>query len=255
MTPPVVPRVKAVILAAGRGSRMGPLTEDGPKCLTPLAGRPLLQRQLAALRAAGVAEVGIVRGYKAHLLDGFGLSPFENTRWAETNMVASLASAAAWLREGPVIVSYSDIFYSADAVTSLMAAPGDIAITYDPQWLGLWAQRFADPLTDAEAFRLEGTRVVEIGGRAASLDDIRGQYMGLLKITPLAWRAIDAYRAGLAPEQRDTLDMTRLLSGLIDHGGPPIEAVAVSGHWGEVDSASDLALYERLIAEKRMVLP
>ena len=77
----------------------------------PLAGKPLLEWQLAALRGAGIDEIGIVRGYKAHLLDGRGLVAFDNARWADTNMVASLMSASDWLRAEPSIVSYSDIFY------------------------------------------------------------------------------------------------------------------------------------------------
>src|SRR5438045_673554 len=86
--------MRAVILAAGRGSRMGPLTDATPKCLLPLGGRPLLEWQVAALRGAGIDTVGIVRGYNAHLFDGRALTTFENPRWAETNMVASLACAS-----------------------------------------------------------------------------------------------------------------------------------------------------------------
>jgi choline kinase len=233
---------------------MGTLTEEAPKCLVPLAGRALLEWQMDALRGAGISEVGAVRGYKAHLLDGRGLVPFDNPRWAHTNMVASLACASDWLRAGPVIVSYSDIFYPVSAVRALMSAPGDIAITYDPDWLDLWSARFDDPLSDAETFRLDGTQVVEIGRRAATLEDIRGQYMGLLKFTPGGWRAVEGYVRTLPPERGDRLDMTSLLSGLIGRG-ERIQAVRVSGPWGEVDNANDLALYERLIGEGRLALP
>ena len=245
--------MRAVILAAGRGSRMGNLTEEAPKCLVPLAGRALLEWQMDALRRAGIREIGAVRGYKAHLLDGRGLVTFDNSRWADTNMVASLACAGEWLREAPTIVSYSDIFYPPAAVRALMNARGDIAITYDPDWLSLWSERFDDPLSDAETFRLDGTQVVEIGRRAAALADIRGQYMGLLKFTPGGWRAVQGYVKSLPAERRDRLDMTSLLSGLIGRG-ERIQAVRVSGPWGEVDNAADLALYERMIGDGRLML-
>ena len=246
--------MKALILAAGRGARLGGLNGDAPKCLVPLAGRPLLEWQLAALRGACVEEIGVVRGYRAHLLDGRGLVTFENRCWARTNMVASLACAGRWLHTGPTIVSYSDIFYGTATVATLIAAPGDIAITYDPDWLTLWSRRFADPLSDAETFRLEGSRVVDIGGRATDVDEVNGQYMGLLKITPAGWIAIDGYLATLSTERRDTLDMTGLLSALVA-AGHSVGGVPVSGPWGEVDSASDLTLYERLIAEGRLTMP
>jgi choline kinase len=229
---------------------MGPLTEAVPKCLVPLAGRPLIEWQMTALRAAGIDTIGVVRGYRAQALDGRGLVAFDNPRWADTNMVASLACAATWLREQPAIVSYADIFYSASAVAALVAAPGDIAITYDPDWLALWSQRFADPLSDAETFGLSGSRVVDIGRRTTSLDDIRGQYIGLLKFTPAGWAAVEAHLAGLAPSRGDTLDMTSLLAGLIQ-AGHWVEGVPAPGPWGEVDNAEDMALYERWIADGR----
>ena len=245
--------MRALILAAGRGARMGPLTEAVPKCLVPLGGRPLLEWQMTALRAAGIGAIGVVRGYRAQALEGRGLVAFDNPRWADTNMVASLACAATWLREQPAIVSYADIFYSTSAIAALAAAPGDIAVTYDPDWLALWSQRFADPLSDAETFGLSGSRVVDIGRRPTSVDDIRGQYMGLLKFTPAGWAAVETHLAGLTPSEVDALDMTSLLAGLI-RAGHHVEAVPVPGPWGEVDSAEDLALYERLMDEGRLSL-
>ena len=61
--------MRAVILAAGRGSRMGPMGNDRPKCLVKLDDRPLLDRQIAALRRGGVNEIGVVRGYRAEMLN------------------------------------------------------------------------------------------------------------------------------------------------------------------------------------------
>src|SRR5580700_8119749 len=100
--------MRAVILAAGRGSRMGQFGDDRPKCLIELEGKPLIERQIAALRRGGADEIGVVRGYRAEMINVPGLSYFSNSRWAETNMVLSLAAAATWLRLGPVIVSYAD---------------------------------------------------------------------------------------------------------------------------------------------------
>ncbi len=246
--------MRALILAAGRGSRMGGLTEERPKCLVELAGRTLLSLQADALRAGGADEIGIVRGYRAERIELAGARYFHNPRWAETNMVATLACAAEWLADGPVVVSYSDIFYPAALVTRLIAAPGDLAIAYDRAWRGLWQRRFADPLADAETFRLDSAgRVHEIGRRAAGIDEIEGQYMGLLRVTPTAWREVEALRGELAPAERDRLDMTGLLGRLIARG-EPIEAVATSGGWGEVDSATDLALYEAMIGAGELTL-
>ena len=222
---------------------MGSLAEARPKCLIELGGRPLLEWQVAALSASGVTEIAIVTGWQKELLERRASATFHNPRWAETSMVASLACAAPWLEQTRCIVSYSDIFYSTGIVSALVAAESDIAITYDPDWLALWSRRFPDPLSDAETFRADASGfVTEIGARATSVDQIKGQYMGLLSFTPAGWTTVTAYLGTLAPAAIDRLDMTSLLSGLIGRR-VPVRAVPINGRWGEVDTPSDLAIY------------
>lgn len=237
--------MKAIILAAGRGSRMKKLTDERPKCLVELRGTALLDWQLDALRAAGVPEIAIVTGYKRELLANRGLVEFHNTRWAETNMVTSLACAQKWLKEEPCIVSYSDIFFDPSAVRSLMVSDAMLAVTYDPNWLELWSKRFGDPLLDAETFRLtpENT-LAEIGNKPSSVDEVQGQYMGLLRFTPKAWDEVEHIRSGLSSEQCDKMHMTGTLQLLIEAASVPIRAIPYDGVWGEIDLANDLDVYE-----------
>lgn len=236
--------MKAIILAAGRGSRMKDLTDERPKCLVELRGKALLDWQLEALHAAGIAEIAIVTGYKRELLVNRGLVEFHNARWAETNMVSSLACAQEWLQTEPCIVSYSDIFYSPVAVQSLMTCAASLAVTYDPNWLELWTQRFGDPLLDAETFRLTPEHTLaEIGNKPTSVDEVQGQYMGLLRFTPEGWAEVLRIRSELTPEQCDKMHMTGTLQKVIDAGRIAIAAVPYTGEWGEVDSAEDLASY------------
>lgn len=236
--------MKGIILAAGRGSRMGDLTSELPKCMTVLGGKTLLQHQLDGLRDGGAAEVGLVRGYLAETFTQ-PLRYFENPRWAETNMVASLACAEAWLGRETCVVSYSDIVYGADSVRRLATADGDITITFDPHWRALWELRFDEPLIDAETFRVdESGRLLEIGGRAERIEQIEGQYMGLLRLTPRGWRTVTDLLAGLTAAENDRLDMTALLQRLLDQG-VAIDTVAIGEPWYEVDTESDLRLYEQ----------
>jgi L-glutamine-phosphate cytidylyltransferase len=247
--------MRAVILAAGRGSRMGRLGEDRPKCLVELEGRPLIERQIAALRRGGIDEIGVVRGYRGEMIDFPGLTYFTNARWAETNMVVSLASAANWLRSGPVIVSYADIFYRSDLVRGLADAPGQLVISYDRDWLRLWTQRFADPLSDAETFRIDvAGQLLEIGGRTTRIEEIQGQYMGLLKLTPPAWSAVEALLDMLDAPSRDHLDMTGLLHRLLIRKTLLLTAFGTNGQWGEIDSPEDIALYENMVREGQLIL-
>jgi choline kinase len=233
--------MRAIILAAGRGSRMGDLTNEKPKCLVELGGRSLLEKQIDALRAAGISEIGIVTGYKREMLANRGLVEFHNARWAETNMVSSLACAHVWLQKEPCVVSYSDIFYEASAVKSLMISSAPIAITYDLNWFKLWTQRFGDPLLDAETFRItpEGT-LLEIGNKPLTTNEVQGQFMGLLRFTPTGWAEISHIRAELDSAEADKMHMTGALQKVIDLSRLPITAIPYDAEWGEIDSPRDL---------------
>ncbi len=247
--------MRAIILAAGRGSRMGNLGDDRPKCLAEFAGKPLIQRQIACLRRGGMDEIGVVRGYRAEMIDFPNLCYFANERWAETNMVMSLVAAASWLRSGPVIVSYADIFYRSELVRGLASAPGQLVISYDRDWRRLWTRRFDDPLADAETFRLdEAGRLLEIGGKTRRIEDIQGQYMGLLKFTPPAWRAVEEVLATLDAPTRDRLDMTGMLRRLLVANELLIATFGTNGQWGEIDNPGDIEVYEQMIQEGELLL-
>lgn len=237
--------MKAIILAAGRGSRMKNLTDERPKCLVKLRGKPLLEWQLSALREAGISEIALVTGYKKEMLKDYGLVELNNPLWAETQMVTSLSCANKWLESEPCIVSYSDIFYDSSAVISLIESTADIAVTYDPNWLDLWKSRFDDPLSDAETFRLnpDGT-LAEIGKKPKSLQEVQGQYMGLLRFTPTGWGKLVELRRHLTAEQKDKMHMTGALQLLIESEQISISGLPYLKPWGEVDSEADLANYE-----------
>jgi choline kinase len=246
--------MRALILAAGRGSRMGALAGDRPKCMVELANRPLIRRQIAALRGGGISTIGIVRGYLGNMIDIEDTTYFENPRWAETNMVMSLATAATWLRSDSLVVSYADIFFGRDVVRDLTASSGDLVVAYDPSWRSLWTRRFVDPLSDAESFRIDARgNLTEIGRRTTHIDDIEGQYMGLLKFTPEAWRAVEAVLAAVDEKTREGIDMTTLLRTLLDSGFP-IKTIGITGQWGEIDSSGDLELYEKMIRDGELCL-
>lgn len=236
--------MKAIILAAGRGSRMKEKTNDRPKCMVELKGRSLLEWQLTTLKKAGIKDIAIVTGYKRELISVKAPFEFHNERWAETNMLSSLACAKEWLVSEPCIVSYSDIFYDVSAVKSLMNSDDDLAITYDPNWLDLWSKRFDDPLSDAETFILNlDNTICEIGNKAGSLDEIEGQYMGLIRFSPKGWEEAERIRQSVSLKEKDQMHMTGLLQRIIISGNIHVKAISFDGVWGEVDTQSDLAVY------------
>ncbi|QQG36317.1 MAG: phosphocholine cytidylyltransferase family protein [Micavibrio aeruginosavorus] len=242
--------MRAVILAAGRGSRMKSLTEECPKGLIPLCGKTLVERMMSSLRLSGIHDIAVITGYRRDKFDYLGLPTFHNPEWANTNMVCSLCAAADWLGRDDVIVCYSDIFVSPEIIRSLMQDRNEFALTYDRQWHDLWRARFADVLADAESFRIRDGLIQEIGNRAVSIEDIQGQYMGLFKFTPASWRVAENILERLPPERVAKLSVTPLLQHMIE-SGYPVHGVPVSGQWGEMDQEGDLLLYETWAKEGR----
>lgn len=242
--------MRALILAAGRGSRLRPLTDDRPKCLVRLAGRALLDWQLDAIRAAGIERIAIVAGWRRDRVGRPGVVRFVNRAWRRTAMVASLLAARRWLVDEPCVVAYGDVVHHPAILRRLAAARGDVAIAYDTGFHSLWRARFARPEDDAESLRVRAGRVRAIGGRVADLAACDGQFMGLMRITPRGFAAMRNLLARRSPARVARLETTHLLAALVADG-VAVGAVPVRGRWCEVDAPADLALYERRIASGR----
>lgn len=178
--------MKSILLVAGRGSRLGEITNNKPKSLIELNGKTLLQRAVEALREGGVSEIAAVGGYRSEMIKPYADKLFINEHWNATSIFSSLTCAREWLQSEPCIVSYGDIFYSPGLVSSLINSIGEINLTFDPNAVNLWEMRNEDPLSDLESFRIDNGRILNIGEKIGSLKEVQGQYMGLFKITPKA---------------------------------------------------------------------
>ena len=109
----VAPAPRAIILAAGQGTRLRPFTDDRPKCMVEVAGRPILHHQLRALRHHGINEIVIVRGYLGDRISPDvpdGVTFIDNPNYASHQILLSLFAAGTAFT-GDCIVSYADIVY------------------------------------------------------------------------------------------------------------------------------------------------
>lgn len=239
--------MKSIILAAGRGSRLGERTKDRPKCMCALLGRTLLDRCLSSLAGAGIslADIGIVTGYRSEMFTVPNVTYFHSPDWEKTNMFWSLTMAREWLETGPCVVCYSDVVFSSNAVRKLAESAAPLAITYYTGYWDLWSRRMEDPLSDLETFKLspEG-RLLEIGKRAQDRAEIQGQFMGLLRFTPESWAWVEETIRQPMAKTVEKLDMTTLLQELLQRGHP-IRALPTSDLWLECDSGQDIEVYER----------
>ncbi len=247
--------MKAIILAAGQGTRLRPLTDQKPKCLVELCQTSLLERQIRVLRQAGIEDVLIVGGYRAEAIEALGYPVIRNRKYQSSNMVASLFCASAELTgDWDIIIAYGDIVYELRVLKNLMDCAEPIALSIDSQWRKYWQLRLEDPLTDAETLMLdEDGYVVELGKTPKNYDTIQGQYMGLIKVrADFVPRLKDVYEQMPMDILYDGKDynnmyMTSFLQHLIDIGWK-VKAVPTDNGWLEIDSVDDLDLYHSMQA-------
>lgn len=122
----------AVIVAAGRGTRLLPLTATRPKCLVPVGGRAILDHQLDALAAAGIGRAVVVAGYRAdqvatHVAGArhpLAASVLFNPFWAVASSISSVWAARACF-EGPFLLLNGDTVFDASVIRDALARAGD----------------------------------------------------------------------------------------------------------------------------------
>lgn len=244
----------AIILAAGRGSRLGDLTDDTPKCQMVVGGRTLLDRQIEAYRAHGVTDIAVVRGYLADHITPPGVVTFDNPAWETTGLLYSLFCAEPAM-EGGFFISYGDTTFDPSYVGLILDALADghpMAGIVDTAWEEVYEGRDWHPPEQAENALIDANGDMTDVGKRVPGDGSLGEFIGLLGVSAEAaeaWRA--AYRElveriGLDGEWGQLGAVRKayssdLLQLLIDQGHKAW-AVQVQGGWREIDTPEDLAL-------------
>jgi len=248
--------VKAVIIGAGRGSRLGPKTDEIPKALVPVLGRPILDHVLDALREGGFSERDIVfiGGYaEAAVRSRYpNLTYVTNAGWEHNNILLSLLTAREYLRGG-FLSTYADIVYEADIVHKLVRSGERITLGCDTAWRRRYVDRSLHPETDAEKLRAEGSRVIELSRRIPS-ESASGEFIGVMKLSApgseellTAFDAAEASFAGKPFREGRTFERAYLID-LLQHmleAGSEMHRVDTPGGYMELDTLEDLAAAEK----------
>ncbi len=252
--------MKAIILAAGEGKRLRPLTNDKPKCMVKLFGKSLLEYQIDIFKSCNINDISVVTGYKSEMINFENIHYYKNSNYETTNMIETLFCAERELNND-VIVSYGDIIFEQNVLQSLLDSKDDISVVIDSNWEYYWKKRFTDPLSDAESLTLnqEGL-ITNIGQKVSDYDKICGQFIGLMKFQHNSINTIrDFYKkskkiseSGINPLNSklpfQNSYMTDLLQGLIDYGCR-LKAIQTDNKWLELDTMNDYELYEKMYSD------
>jgi choline kinase len=256
---------QAILIAAGRGKRLGAHTEEIPKCMVEVAGKPILGWVWEALASVGVTELVVIRGYRGDVLESFvrTLVPaatfVDNREWQSNNVLLSLACARVHL-DRPTYLTYSDIVFTPAVAASAAASSAEIGLVIDREFRTIYEGRTEHPLDEGEVADLmpDGS-VARVGKRALPPEDAIGEYIGLTRLgargAATAGNMLDALAHRFAgredqPFQRaahyQNAYLTDLWQELID-GGIRVDPVLVDGQWREIDTGQDLDRARQLL--------
>lgn len=245
--------MKAIILAAGEGKRLRPLTNDKPKSLVEIWGQSLLTRQLAQLAKFGISDITVVTGYCKEKIEQLGVSCVFNEEFDSTNMVFSLSKVLPTLlgsKAKHTLILYGDIAYSDKHLKVLIESPSTApsVILGNTDWFELWSQRLDDPLTDAETFLFDDNlKLQDIGKVPDSLEQVQAQYMGMIRFNTAFLEALlRTYLAHANTMVSRNMYMTDLIQQVVDSHYVDVELVC--GSWIEIDTIEDYALYANKLA-------
>ena len=246
--------MKAIILAAGQGTRLKKYTENLPKGMLDFDGKTIIERQIEIYKKCGIDKIIVVRGYAAEKIQYEGIQYYTNEDYANTNMVESLMAAKAEF-DDDVIVSYSDILFEESLLKKMMESRDDFACAVDDNWKEYWQMRYGKIDFDTESLSIdESDNITELGLENPDIEKIDARYIGLLKFSKDGLRQIEetmevAYKEfdGKPWQQSGKTVrkayMTDLLNAIIE-SGKGVKAIHFNNGWIEFDTNED---YENAI--------
>ena len=248
--------MKAIILAAGRGTRLNHYTADLPKGMLSFAGETLIERQIRLFNSIGINDIIIITGYKSEKIKYNNARYYKNVDYENTNMLESLFTAENEFNE-EIIITYSDIVFEKSVLVGLSTLNDLIIVTVDKSWKNYWLARYDTVNNDTESLILKSDNTIkEIGEADVGEDKIEGRYVGLLK---LSRKGLDILSQTYHKNKKSYWDkpwgvsknifqkayITDILNEMVNDG-IKIDTYFVDGGWLEFDTNEDYIRMEKL---------
>jgi len=241
-------KTKALIIAAGLGSRLKKHTKDLPKCMLDFGGKTLLQRQLDSYKKNGIKDISLIRGYKKEKINYKGIKYFENTDYQNNNILNSIFYAEKVIN-GNIVISYSDILFESSVVERVIKSNHDISVVVDIDWRGYYVGRKDHPISEAENVIFNSNNEVEkIGKINTGNEEVHGEFIGMIKLSNRGTEIFKEHFHRLKkiywnkPFQRAKIFqksyLTDFIQELVDIG-IKVHCVIIESGWKEIDTVED----------------
>lgn len=228
--------MKAIILAAGKATRLLPLTKDTPQSLLKVGSKTIIEKQIETLKKAGVTNIIVITGYLAENLESYcqklKTKTIFNPFYAVSGMALTLWVAKQELEED-IIILYSDILFEPQIVQSLTHTKVDICIAIKKDGL-----------------RVEAEKVVEKAGKIVSLSKAstskeNGEFIGMAKFTKNSGKILTTLLEKAARANLNS-SLMQILNQLIEQGETIHACDIKDTKFIDIDFPDDLKKAEKL---------
>lgn len=232
--------MKALILAAGFGSRLAPITNDIPKSLVPVNGKPILFKQIENLLENGIDDISVVSGYKANILEKAihdiwpNINIIESVDYANTNNMYSAYLGIKSINPESMLMMNADVFFDSSVIKSLLECEAKNAI-----------------VTDIGTYNEESMKVVEKNSRLVEISKVISKENALgssIDVYKFSKEGVDAFYNKCIDYIEIKKDMKKWSEVALNDILKDVEfkACPLIGRWFEIDNHEDLKAAEEL---------
>ena len=244
--------MKAIILAAGSGTRLEKYTKKLPKPLVDVNGRSIIERQISLLQKEGITEIYVVRGYKKEKFTFHDVEFIDDDHYMKHDQLGSLIAAKSKI-SGNVLILFADILFEDTILKQIQSIKAEVAVSVDLNWKNSYELRTDNYASEADKVLIHNGKIIEISKNIQSegTDKDVGEFLGILKLSEVGSKSLsdklENFHEGKFHDavSFDNAKLVDILQELVE-SKINIIPVIIKGKWCEIDTLIDLELAEKL---------
>ena len=244
--------MKALIIAAGYGTRLGNLTKKIPKSLIDVNGKSILKRQMELLQSNGVTEIIIVTGPNHEKFLEKKLKYVKDNFYENHEQLGSLMEARNFFND-ELLILFSDVLFDNQVISKIINSENNFNIAVDSDWRKKYIGRTEHPISQADLVLIKNNLVFKIMKNLTPLNNFKiSEFIGIIKLSQKASKKFLNHYTNLEKSENKTeiikkWYLTNMLQDLIDNNNI-INPVEIDGNWCEIDTVQDLERARKLFS-------
>ena len=243
--------MKALILAAGAGSRLNEITGGLPKPLVDINGTPLIQRQIDLLKKKNIQKIIVIRGFKSNEFQLDGVTYVDDIKYHEHDQLGSLITAESELNED-LLITFGDIVFDENVIEQILSSKVNFGVAIDLNWTESYKKRTDNPIELAGKVLIKDGKIEEFSENLPIKKEgfLIGEFLGIIKLNQNSAITLRKYLEKLEEihhgkfhdaESFHCAKITDMFQELIE-SNVEINPIFVNGKWCEIDTPKDLEI-------------